>query len=175
MPNRKVHECHLDELNEAHWSLMLMADPDREVISNYLPDCRIFSVNTNGSPIALALLLGAESAYGKKLALSEGEAELINIAVILEQQGKGLAKQLIQHCIEVGRQDGLRSLWIGTGNSSLSQLALYQKMGFRLHHIVPDYFSEYPETIIENGIECLDMLRLQLRFECEVSDVRTEN
>ncbi|GAA6151205.1 GNAT family N-acetyltransferase [Pseudoteredinibacter isoporae] len=170
-----IVECQIHDLNEAHWALMFMADPDREVISAYLPDCRIFAIHSNGLPIALALLLGAECAYGEKLGLTKGEAELINIAVNPDHQGKGLAKQLIQHCIDVSKRAELKALWIGTGNSSLSQLALYQKMGFRLHHILPDYFSDYPESIIENGIDCLDMVRLTFTFKQEVSDVGTEN
>ncbi len=182
MPNREIPdhssaviECNVESLGEEHWSLMLMADPDRKAISEYLPDCRLFSISAQGSPIALALLLSSNGAYGKKLKLSEGEAEIINIAVTPEQQGKGLAKRLILHCVGAGRLARLRRLWIGTGNSSLPQLALYQKAGFRLDHIIPDYFSDYPETIFENGIQCLDMLRLQLTLTREVSDVGTKN
>ncbi|EAW7004505.1 N-acetyltransferase, partial [Listeria monocytogenes] len=38
----------------------------------------------------------------------------------------------------------------------------YQKNGFRMQHIIPNYFTEnYPnQTITENGIVCLDQIIL---------------
>ncbi|EAD3103456.1 N-acetyltransferase, partial [Listeria monocytogenes] len=51
---------------------------------------------------------------------------------------------------------------VKTGNSSIDQLAFYQKNGFRMQHIIPNYFTEnYPnQTITENGIVCLDQIIL---------------
>ena len=50
---------------------------------------------------------------------------------------------------------------IGTGNSSLNQLMFYQKSGFRMKEIWVDFFTKnYEEPIEENGIPCLDMVRL---------------
>lgn len=36
--------------------------------------------------------------------------------------------------------------------------AFYQKSGFRMLGIRRDYFADYPEPIIENGIRGLDMV-----------------
>jgi hypothetical protein len=55
-----------------------------------------------------------------------------------------------------------KALWVGTGNSSLSQLALYQKCGFRIREIESGFFESYPEPIVENGIRCIDMVRLRV-------------
>lgn len=51
---------------------------------------------------------------------------------------------------------------IGTGNTSFSQLRLYQSCGYRITGIISDYFTRlYPQPIWENGIQCRDMVRLR--------------
>ena len=59
---------------------------------------------------------------------------------------------------------GARAVEIGTGNSSLDQLALYQKLGFRTTGIVAGFLDDYPEPIVENGIACRDMVRLRVEL-----------
>ncbi|MBA2870346.1 ribosomal protein S18 acetylase RimI-like enzyme [Anoxybacillus calidus] len=87
--------------------------------------------------------------------------ELVNIAVDEKQQGKGIGKQLVLHAVENAKQQGYKTMEIGTGNSSIRQLALYQKCGFRITGVDRDFFvKHYPEPIFENGIQCRDMIRL---------------
>lgn len=66
--------------------------------------------------------------------------ELVNIAVDESEQHKGYGKALIQHAIETARREGYQTIEVGTGNSSIGQLALYQKCGFRITHIDRDFF-----------------------------------
>ena len=49
-----------------------------------------------------------------------------------------------------------------TGNSSLGELAFYQKSGFRITGVKRDFFADYDPPIFENGIRCLDMVILTL-------------
>lgn len=64
------------------------------------------------------------------------------------------------------RTKGIREIHVATGNSSLEALALYQKTGFRLARIEPDYFpAHYPEPIYEHGIWCRDRVWLIYRFD----------
>ncbi|PKL30065.1 MAG: GNAT family N-acetyltransferase, partial [Spirochaetae bacterium HGW-Spirochaetae-10] len=64
--------------------------------------------------------------------------------------------------IEWAQKNGSRSIVIGTGNSSLTQLSLYQKLGFRMDHIIKDFFTDnYSEPIVENGLLCRDMVVLK--------------
>jgi ribosomal protein S18 acetylase RimI-like enzyme len=87
--------------------------------------------------------------------------ELVNIAVDEKQKGKGIGKQLVLHAIENAKQQGYKTMEIGTGNSSIRQLALYQKCGVRITGVDRDFFvKHYPEPIFENGIQCRDMIRL---------------
>ncbi len=56
---------------------------------------------------------------------------------------------------------GYKTLEVCTGNSSIGQLALYQKCGFRMSGIERDFFiKHYHEPIFENGIQCRDRVRL---------------
>lgn len=65
--------------------------------------------------------------------------------------------------IEQAKREGYQKIEIGTGNSSIHQLALYQKCGFRITGIDQDFFiRNYEEEIYENGIQCRDMIRLTL-------------
>lgn len=96
------------------------------------------------------------------LALSPELAEIKNVAVAESFRGQGYGRQLLEHALAEAERRKFRTVEIGTGNSSLDQLALYQKCGFRMHAIDLDFFSRhYPEPIFENGIECRDMVKLR--------------
>lgn len=65
--------------------------------------------------------------------------------------------------INISKKLNAKVLEVGTGNSSISQLAFYQKCGFRIVGVDKDFFKRhYEERIIENGIECIDMIRLNI-------------
>ncbi|MNO06893.1 putative N-acetyltransferase YvbK [compost metagenome] len=65
--------------------------------------------------------------------------------------------------IEMARAENVKTIEIGTGNSGMLQLALYQKCGFRIVGVDPDFFvRHYEEPIFENGIPCRDMIRMRL-------------
>lgn len=94
---------------------------------------------------------------------SEDIAELMNIAIAEGFRGRGFGKILIQEAIAVARGSGMKQLEVGTGNSSLDQLAFYQKAGFRIVGVDRGFFHRnYKEEIVENGIRCLDMIRLSM-------------
>ena len=89
--------------------------------------------------------------------------EIINVSVIKKYQGNGIGKQLVKNAIELCKIKGAHTIEIGTGNSSVNQLALYQKCGFRIVSIDFDYFlKNCTEKLFENGIQCRDMIRLSM-------------
>ena len=130
-------------------SLLLTADPSSESISKYITDGNILVGEVEGQTVGVAVV-----------SLQDNVAELRNIAVAEGYQGRGLAKQMISDVKKLAKRLGATTVLVGTGNSSLSQLALYQKCGFRMHHIDVGYFAEYPSPIFENGIRCLDRVLL---------------
>jgi ribosomal protein S18 acetylase RimI-like enzyme len=135
------------------WELLLLADPSRRQVEAYLAD---------GICYVAAL---ADTIVGEFVLVAIGPRihELVNIAVAEGYQGRGWGKLLVRAAIAEAKQLGAATLEVGTGNSSLQQLALYQKCGFRIVGVRPDFFKDhYAAEIYENGIRCLDMIRLSL-------------
>lgn len=92
-------------------------------------------------------------------------AEIVNIAVAPDRQRQGIATALLAHAVETARRAGFRLLEIGTGDSGLGQIALYERCGFVRCGIDEDYFRKFsPEPIFENGVECRHMVRLRMEF-----------
>jgi ribosomal protein S18 acetylase RimI-like enzyme len=86
------------------------------------------------------------------------EAELIYIAIDRAYRGQGIGKQILNMLIDEAKQRMITTIMVGTGNSSLSNIAFYQKCGFRMDHIRHDYFSYIQPPIREDGIPLRDML-----------------
>lgn len=133
--------------------LLLLADPSVELVQEYAQRGRLLLAESDGEVIGVAVLIQTRPAT----------LELVNVAVHPDRQGEGIGKRLVLHAIAVAREAGAETLELGTGNSSLSQLGLYQKCGFRIVGVDRDFFvRHYDEPIIENGIACIDMIRLSL-------------
>ena len=151
-------------VSEKMFQLLLLADPNKDAIEQYLPNSIILTASLtkhdNQQLVGIAVLTANEKTNSQNVNPNNKIIELKNIAIAEEHQGKGYAKQLINTAKQYALLDGATHLTIGTGNSSLSQLALYQKCGFRISHVVPDFFKNYPVQIFENGIRCLDMVML---------------
>ncbi|MCV6614490.1 MAG: GNAT family N-acetyltransferase [Cellvibrionaceae bacterium] len=130
-------------------ALLLSADPDEFAIQAYINKASILVCRGDNKIIAVAVLSQQQQI-----------AELKNIAVLESYQGRGLAKQMIKEAKALAKRNGAYCIEVGTGNSSLSQFALYQKCGFRFDRVERDFFKNYPELIYENGIRCLDMIYL---------------
>lgn len=132
--------------------LLLLADPEEAVIQTYIGRCRCDVLELDGQIVGVVALLPTRPLT----------VELMNIAVAETMQGQGLGKRLLAHAIQVSKELGFRSIEIGTGNSSVGQLHLYQSLGFRIHGVDMDYFvRNYHEPIYENGLPCRDMIRLK--------------
>lgn len=84
--------------------------------------------------------------------------EIQELAIVEERQGQGLGKQFMAWLLDEGRQRHKRQIVVGTANSSIPNIAFYQKCGFRMDHIRQDYFRYYREPVYEHGIQIRDML-----------------
>lgn len=137
------------------FELLLDADPSEQIVKNYLQRGECWTAKLDGSTVGVYVLLPTRP----------DTLELVNVAVAPGFQGQGIGKKLVLHAIETTRKKGAASLEVGTGNSSIHQLALYQKCGFRITHVDLDFFiRHYPEPIFENGIQCRDMIRMSIHF-----------
>ncbi|MEW9031713.1 MAG: GNAT family N-acetyltransferase [Planifilum fimeticola] len=140
------------EMNEKPpMELLLLADPSRELVQEYIRRGTCFVAERNGQIVGVYVLLPTRPQT----------VELVNIAVMPSHQGKGIGKKLLKHAIQTAKSMGYKTMEVGTGNSSIRQLAFYQKCGFRMIGIDFDFFTRhYSEAIFENGIQCRDMIRL---------------
>lgn len=138
---------------EAPYELLLLADPELAAIHQYLGQSEIILAYAEEERVGVYALL----AYNKVA------ADIKNLAVAEHWQGRGLGRQILEHAIQSAREQGFQELFIGTANTSFGQLALYQKMGFRLFDIRKDYFiRHYSTPLFENGLQVKDMVMLQL-------------
>ena len=131
--------------------LLLLADPSEKIVEEYVNRGEIFVAECKKQIIGVYVLIPTRPET----------VELVNVAVVEEQHGRGIGKQLVMHAIQVAKTKGYKTIEIGTGNAGIGQLALYQKCGFRIIGVDMDFFiKHYPEEIYENGIHCRDMIRL---------------
>ncbi|GGB60836.1 putative N-acetyltransferase YvbK [Lentibacillus populi] len=131
--------------------LLLLADPSQKLVEEYLKRGECYVADNNKEIIGVYVLLPTRPET----------VEIANIAVSENEQGKGVGKELIMDAIQKAKAMGYKTIEVGTGNSSIGQLAFYQKCGFRMTSIDSDFFiRHYQDDIFENGIWCRDMIRL---------------
>ncbi|WP_124070787.1 GNAT family N-acetyltransferase [Filibacter tadaridae] len=141
----------LNEDEKLPLELLLLADPSREIVEEYVSRGECFIAEIEQQTIGVYVLLPTRPET----------VELVTVAVVEDQHGKGIGKRLVLDAIRVAKTKGFKTIEIGTGNSSVGQLALYQKCGFRIIGVDMDFFvRHYSEEIFENGIQCRDMVRL---------------
>ncbi|MCG7420367.1 GNAT family N-acetyltransferase [Macrococcus epidermidis] len=117
------------EINDEILALLLLADPSIEMINQYISESSIFILEQSKFTGVVVLK-----------EVSESTMEIMNIAVSEAYQGKGYGKLMLKEAEKMAKHSGYNNLIIATANSSLNQLALYQKCGFRLHEIEKDWF-----------------------------------
>ncbi|KAF1295757.1 GNAT family acetyltransferase [Enterococcus sp. JM4C] len=134
------------------WTLLLDADPDKEVVERYIYDSEIL-VDCRKETIVACLVYQIRGA----------EAELLNLAVLPSHQRQGIAKDLIKQALLMIQAHAAKptTVLVKTGNSTLPALALYKQMGFQEVARIKDYFlTHYREKIYEEGILLTDQIIL---------------
>jgi ribosomal protein S18 acetylase RimI-like enzyme len=135
--------------------LLLLADPSEEMIAEYIHSGAVFVARLNAKIMGALVVLKTRPKT----------MEIMNISVYEEYQNKGIGRQLIYRAIDYAKENKMKTLEIGTGNPGLVQMILYQKCGFRIIGVEFDYFRKYyKEKMIENGIECRDMIRMKMEL-----------
>lgn len=136
---------------ELPMELLLLADPSETIVKEYTARGECFVAELEKKIVGVYVLLPTRPET----------IELVNVAVAEELHGRGIGKQLVMDAVKLAREKGYKTIEVGTGNSGVGQLALYQKCGFRIVGVDLDFFvRHYPEEIYENGIQCRDMIRM---------------
>ena len=152
MINEKI-KIRKSNKEKAPIELLLLADPSEKSIKKSLKNGSSF-VALNNDEIVGAYILVSQK---------KGTLEIVNIAVPEGMQNKGIGKLLVADAIKRAKKAGAKKLLVGTGNSSLNQLAFYKKCGFVICGTKKDYFiKKYEKPIFENGVRCRDMIRLEM-------------
>ena len=130
-------------------SILRDADEDEQRVRSTLAD----EAYTSYTAFAGEHLVGAVTVRWQ-----EHESEIEYIAVVPTQRGGGYGKAIMAAVLEEARRRNIRSLLVGTGNSSPYHIAFYQKCGFRMDHVRKDFFRYIQPPVFENGILLQDML-----------------
>ena len=94
---------------ETPWALLLLGDPSRERVTDYVNKGKCYTVYSGDQLLGVFVLLET----------SPGVAEIMNISIAPHAQGKGIGTQLVKRAKEISKKQGARFLEVGTGNSSL--------------------------------------------------------
>ncbi|MFC7784083.1 GNAT family N-acetyltransferase [Rossellomorea sp. GCM10028870] len=130
---------------------LLLADESEKIVKQYMNAGDMYSI-CYGINIAGVVLF---TFHSKQV------VELKNIALDTAYRSKGIGKLVLNEACENYRRKGLHKMIVGTANSSIGNLAFYQKAGFRMAEIKRDFFKDYPEPIFEDGIRALDMVMFE--------------
>jgi len=131
--------------------LLLLADPSEQQIASYLPNANCFLAEE--TRVLGVCIVKSTLPYS---------AEIMNIAVYPQHQGKGIGTKLLRYVIDQSRKEDIRQLVVGTGTFGY-QLTFYQRLGFRVKQVERDYFlKQYDQPIYESGIQHKDRLKLTL-------------
>lgn len=135
------------------YSLLLLADETREAIDKYVYDSDVYVVYQGEDKAAVFCLYR----------IDKDTIELKNIAVASSLQGKGIGSILIKEIIAIAQKSGYRELIVGTADCGVDQIRFYERNGFVKYAIKENFFIDnYPEPIIENGIQLKDMVMLRM-------------
>lgn len=134
------------------YDLLLLADETIEAINKYIFDSDVYIIEQGDKMIAIYVLYS----------LNKNEIEIKNIAVDKAFQCQGIGRFLLQDATIKSKEKKYKAILIGTADTAIKQLDLYQKAGFELFEIKKGFFTNnYPEPIVEDGIQLQDMVMLR--------------
>ncbi|KIL42718.1 acyltransferase [Jeotgalibacillus alimentarius] len=133
---------------------LLLADDSKEAVLTYIESGDFYLIYIEEDISGVVLMTP----------VSEDQIELKNIALAENRRGKGTGRAVIEKAVVLYRDQGYKSMIVGTANSSIENLAFYQKAGFRMGSIKKDFFADYEPPIYEHGIRALDMVMFERKL-----------
>ena len=129
--------------------LLLLADEQEDMVDRYLERGTMYVLEDGG--------VKAECVVTDE---GDGILELKNIAVAPDFQGRGYGKAMVAFLVQTYTEQHT-VLQVGTGDSS-STIPFYESCGFRRHHLVKNFFTDYYDhPIYECGVQLVDMVYLK--------------
>lgn len=137
---------------EAIFPLLLLAEPSAAALR--------WSLN-NLSDAAYVMEDGGRLVGAATVRFRRDPCEIVELGVAPELQGRGYGRRLVGWLVEEARRRGKREVFLGTRSTSAGNIIFYQKCGFRVHGVRPDYFWYYDEPVYESGLLVRDMIVLR--------------
>lgn len=149
---------------KTYLDLLLLADPQEDMIDRYLDDSTLFVLSEDGIVKTVCAVV----------MLKNGQCEIKNIATVAEEQGKGYGRNMIHYVCE-HYSEKCTTMYVGTGNCPKT-INFYKKCGFINSHMVAGFFTDnYREPIYEEGIQLVDMVYLKKTLEMNIDVKRVVN
>ena len=82
------------------------------------------------------------------LRLSFDEAEITNVAVAAEKQGRGIGKKMLTELMALGRQAGAERFTLEVRTGNRPAIALYRSLGFEDAGIRPGFYEKPAEDAL---------------------------
>jgi ribosomal protein S18 acetylase RimI-like enzyme len=128
--------------------LFALADDSAAEVERYRDEGRVLVARERGAVIGHLQLLEPDGA---------GEAELKSLAVLADEQGRGIGRRLVERAKGASRDSGYARLLVATAAADTRVLRFYQLLGFRMLRVERDAFTP------EKGYSALDVDGIPLR------------
>lgn len=141
----RIKQIHTDKLR--YLPLLLTGDESADMINRYIDRGNLFAGFI--ADVAVAVCVTTEE--------SSSLTEIKNLAVHPDFQRRGFGRQMLNHVESLNRG---KTMTLGTGETP-STLHFYKSCGYAYSHRIPDFFTDnYPNPIIEEGVQLRDMIYL---------------
>lgn len=135
--------------------LFALAEDSAEQLDRYLDEGRVL----------VAAVAGTEAAGHLQLVRTgrPGHAEVKNMAVREDLQGRGIGRRLVEAAVDLLTRESAEVLLVATAAADTGNLRFYQRLGFRMLSVERDAFTPatgYPGPVMIDGIELRDRVWL---------------
>ena len=124
-------------------------------LRRYLQEGRLFDVRETSPE--------GERSVGVVLLLRDGASvEVKNLAVAGPDRGRGIGGAILRAVAQQAAAEGADEVIVGTADAAVGTIGFYLRNHFRIIGIRANFFDDYPDPVIENGIRARDMVLLRL-------------
>lgn len=133
--------------------LLLEADPNPYMVWDYLANGELYvTFEDTGIPCCVAVMIDFQ----------DGTCELKNLATAEKYRNQRLATHMIDYLCDLFAKRGCMTMQVGTADAGAeTTVKFYQNRGFVQKSVITGFFLSYPQPVIDNGRQCIDMILLE--------------
>jgi N-acetylglutamate synthase-like GNAT family acetyltransferase len=138
--------------------LLLLADESEQQIRDYINSGDLYAYSIEGVVAGVVLAIPMEADV----------IELKAVAVEPSRQSQGIGKRMLAEVLAQLRAQGCVRAVVSTATAAISELAFYQKAGFRMSRIERDFFTPargYAGVTVDGGIRLRDKVWMDMSLE----------